>query len=232
MGAPRGGPRRGRDGAESRFNAEEQKRKELEGWVAKTDLGRRVQKGEVASLAQLFEQNAHVMEPEIIDYLVPDLQEKMVDFKKTAKVRRAGRMFRFRVSVLVGDGNGHIGLGMATDKERWPAVRKATRKAKLAMVQVRRGCGSWECTCGTAHSVPFTVEGKSSSVRVLLLPAPSGTGLVVGDNIKDVLRFAGLRDVWSKTKGNTMSTLDFVAAAIDALAQTTRMKGIATEEKR
>jgi len=89
---------------------------------------------------------------------------------------------------------------------------------------VLRSCGSWECRCSENHSVPFKVIGKSSSVRVKLLPAPKGIGLVAGDNIKEVLKFAGIKDVWSKTKGNTGSTLDFVSAAIDALAATNNVR--------
>lgn len=210
---------------EERVDTIDKRARGLETWVPKTELGKKVQRGEIETIAQLFEQNAKVMESEIVDTLIPEMFEEMVDFKKTSKVRRAGRMFRFRVTMLVGDGNGHLGLGTATDKERWPAVRKATKKAKLHMVSIRRGCGSWECTCGTGHSVPFKVEGKSSSIRVILLPAPRGTGLVVGRNIKNVMKFAGVQDVWSQTKGNTRSTLDFVSAAVDALAQTTKMRG-------
>lgn len=196
---------------------------ELEKWVPKTKLGKMAKNGEINSLDEIFERNMKIMEPEIVDFIVPDLGEEMVAFKKTTRVRRAGRVFGFRVSVMVGDKNQHVGLGTASDREKWPAVRKATKKAKLSLIRIRRGCGSWECTCGMPHSVPFRVEGRSSSVRVALIPAPKGTGLVVGDNIKNVMRFAGITDVWSKTRGNTASKLDFVAAALDALSQTTKM---------
>jgi len=144
--------------------------------------------------------------------------------KKTTRVTRSGRNFSFRASVLVGDNNGYVGIGTGKDTERFPAIRKATKNAKLSLVKVKRGCGSWECTCHSEHSLPFKVEGKSSSVRVILIPAPKGTGLVVGDHIKEVLKFSGVKDVWSKTFGNTSTKLDFVHAAIDALANTTKYK--------
>ena len=119
-------------------------------------------------------------------------------------------------------------MGTAKDKEKWPAIKKATNKAKLSLVRVRKGCGSWECTCGMPHSIPFQVKGKCASVRITLKPAPKGVGLVAGDNIKQVLEFVGIKDVWSETRGSTATKLNFVRATIDALSKTTGMK--ASEE--
>lgn len=198
--------------------------KELQDWVPATEIGKAVKNGEITSVDEIFDKNIKIKEPQIVDYLIPDIEDKMIDFKKTTKVRRAGRKFSFRVSMLVGDKNKYIGLGTASDSERWPAVRKATKNAKLNLTKIIKGCGSWECVCAGNHSVPFKTEGRSSSVKVVLFPAPKGTGLVVGDNIKDVFRFVGIKDVWSKTSGNTGSKLDFVAATIDALSKTTKVK--------
>ncbi|MFA4907369.1 MAG: 30S ribosomal protein S5 [archaeon] len=202
----------------------ERKAKEIEGWVPKTELGRKVRANEINSLDEAFDNGYRIMESQVVDSLVKDLDEKLVNFKKTAKVRRSGRMFSFRSTVIVGDRHSYIGVGIAKDKERFPSIRKATKKAKLNLIRVRKGCGSWECGCGTEHSVPFMVEGKCGSVRVKLMPAPRGTGLVIGDNAKDVFRFVGITDVWSETKGATDTTLNFVLAAIDALRQTTSMR--------
>jgi small subunit ribosomal protein S5 len=203
---------------------EEKPKKEEKEWIPKTLLGKKVKSGEISSINQVIESKLPLLEPEIIDYLLPDLKEKMVEFKKTTKVRRAGRQFSFRATVLVGDENEFVGVGTGKHKEKWPAVRKATRRAKLNLVKVRKGCGSWECTCGTGHSIPFKVNGKSSSVRIELIPAPKGTGLVVGDNIKDVFNFVGIKDVWSKTRGSTSTKLNFIRATINALSKTTSMK--------
>ncbi|MFH1240528.1 MAG: 30S ribosomal protein S5 [Candidatus Diapherotrites archaeon] len=199
------------------------KEQELIKWVAKTKLGKMVQNEEIKSLDEVFAKNMKILEPEIVDTLL-SLEEEMVDFKKTSRVVRAGRKFSFRVTMLVGDKNKYVGYGTAKDVERFPAMRKAVRKAKLNLVEVKKGCGSWECTCGAEHSVPFEVEGKCASVHVRLIPAPKGVGLVAGDNIKKVLEMAGLKDVWTKTSGNTRTKLNFVIAAVDALSKTGKMR--------
>lgn len=200
------------------------KQAELGKWVPKTDLGKKVKNGDITSIDQIFEQNKPILESEIVDFLLPDIKELTVDFAKTTKVKRAGRQFSFRASVLVGDKNQYIGLGSAKDKEKWPAVTKAAKRAKQNMIKIRKGCGSWECVCGTGHSVPFKVEGKSASVRIILMPAPKGTGLVVGSNIKTVMEFVGIRDVWGKSRGRTKTKLNSIEATLDALSKTTKMK--------
>ncbi len=203
---------------------EEDRQRSISDWIPKTEPGRLVKSGQISSMEDFFTKGYRVMEPQIVDALIPAIKEKLVHFTKTARITRQGRSFSFRASVLVGDGNAFVGLGIGSDRERIPAIEKATRQAKMAMKKVRRGCGSWECRCKEPHSIPFEVEGNSSSVRVRLLPAPKGTGLVVGNHIKEVLQFAGVRDVWSKTRGSTATTLDFVSAAVDALAQTSKVR--------
>jgi small subunit ribosomal protein S5 len=196
----------------------------LNKWLPKTKTGKLVKDGQITSYEQILTQHLQILEPEIVDFLIPDLQEKTIEVRKTTRVTRSGRNFRFRVGVLIGDGKGLVGLGIAKDKEKWPAVRKALKKAKLNLMNVRRGCGSWECTCGLGHSIPFAVDGKSASVKVKLMPAPRGTGLVAGDNIKDVFKFVGVEDVLSNTYGGTATKLNFVRATINALSKTTKMK--------
>ena len=206
-----------------RREREKKKPEEME-WIPKTILGKKVKSGEITSMKEAIASKLPLLEPQIIDYLMPDLEEKMVDFKKTTKVRRAGRQFSFRATVLIGDKNEYIGIGTGKHKEKWPAIKKATRKAKLNLVKIRKGCGSWECTCGTGHSIPFKVTGRKGSVNITLMPAPKGTGLVVGNNIKEVFDFVGIKDVWSKTRGATDTKLNFIRATINALSQTTSMK--------
>src|SRR5437867_12874826 len=75
------------------------------------------------------------------------------------------------------------------------------------MIEIKRGCGSWECGCGRSHTLPFKVTGSSGSVEVVLKPAPQGVGLAVGDIAKSVLRLAGITDAWGFTKGHTKTTV-------------------------
>lgn len=215
--------RKKRTKEEQAKSADEKRASDIAKWVPKTELGKQVLAGKITSLEEIWKNNQPVLESEIVDYLMP-LEEKIIEFKKTTRVVRAGRKFSFRITVLVGNKNGFVGLGTASDAEKWPAVIKATRKAKLNLTRIRKGCGSWECPCGTGHSIPFKVMGKNASVRITFLPAPKGTGLVAGDAIKDVLVFAGIRDVWTRVKGATDTKLNFVKAAIDALSKTKSMK--------
>ena len=209
---------------EQRERKDKRKEREEIEWIPKTTLGKKVKSGEISSIKEAIESKLAYLEPEITDYLMPDLEEKMVDFKKTTKVRRAGRQFSFRATVIIGDKNEYIGIGTGKHKEKWPAIRKATRRAKLNLISVRKGCGSWECTCGTGHSIPFRVNGRNGAVKIELMPAPKGTGLVVGNHIKTVFEFVGIKDVWSKTRGSTSTKLNFIRATINALSKTTSMK--------
>ncbi|MBD3185681.1 30S ribosomal protein S5, partial [Candidatus Bathyarchaeota archaeon] len=107
-----------------------------------------------------------------------------------------------------------------------PAIRKAISLAKLEIIPVRRGCGSWECGCGEHHTVPFKVQGKVGSVEIELIPAPKGVGLAVADTAKTVLSLAGIKDVWSKTKGRTRTTANMVKATYEALRKTMKVSSM------
>ncbi|AEM39535.1 ribosomal protein S5 [Pyrolobus fumarii 1A] len=189
-------------------------------WKPRTYVGRMVKEGKIKSIYEIFEKNLPILEPEIVDWLVPDLKHETVDVGIVQKMTDAGRVSRFRVVVVVGNEDGLVGVGQGKAKQLRVAIEKALRNAKLNIIPVRRGCGSWECMCGEPHSVPFTVRGKSGSVVVVLKPAPKGTGLVAGEAAKVVLRMAGIRDVWTFTKGETRTTINFVKATYNALKQT------------
>ena len=96
------------------------------------------------------------------------------------------------------------------------------RKAKLEIIKTKRDCASFYCSCGQPHSLPFKVEGKAGSARVVLIPAPQGTGLVVGRELRKVLKLVGIKDVYSKTFGKKRTTFNLVKACIDALKKTNR----------
>ncbi len=193
-------------------------------WKPKTFVGRLVKEGKIRSIYEIFEENLPILEPEIVDYLIgPELKYETVDVTLVQKMTDAGRINRFRVVVVIGNGNGIVGVGQGKARQVRAAIDKAVRNAKLNIIPVRRGCGSWECLCGEPHSVPFTVRGKSGSVEVILKPAPRGTGLVIGEAGRVVLSMAGIQDVWSFTKGETRTTINFVKATFNALKQTYRM---------
>ncbi len=192
----------------------------LEEWVPRTKVGRLVKEGKITSLKEIFDKNLPLLEPEIVDYLLPELKYERLDVSLVQKVTDAGRISRFRVVVVVGNGDGFVGVGSGKARQYLVALQKAIRNAKLNIIPVRRGCGSWECACGEPHSVPFTVKGKAGSVRVVLKPAPKGTGLVAGDVAKKVLAMAGIKDVWTQTFGETRTTYNFAMAVLDALRNT------------
>ncbi|NAZ26910.1 MAG: 30S ribosomal protein S5 [Thermogladius sp.] len=192
----------------------------LEKWVPRTKVGKLVLEGKITSLKEIFDRNLPLLEPEIVDYLLPNLKYERIDAGLVQKMTDAGRRTRFRVIVVVGNEDGFVGVGLGKAKQYVEALNKAVRDAKLNIVPVRRGCGSWECRCGEPHSVPFTVVGKSGSVRVIIKPAPKGTGLVAGEVAKVVLRLAGIRDAWMDTFGETRTTVNFAKATVNALRNT------------
>ena len=125
---------------------------------------------------------------------------------------------------IVGDKDGHVGMGFGKAKETVPAREKSTRQAKLNIFKIKRGCGSWECNCGEPHTVPFEVQGKCGSVIVKLMPAPKGKGLCVESEIAKVLEFAGVKDCWSKTFGQTKNRINLLRATERALKKLTTTK--------
>lgn len=135
-----------------------------------------------------------------------------------------GNVPTFSSGVLIGDKAGHVGVGFGRSKETLPAREKALRKAKLNVIKVTRGCGSFDCLCSEPHSIPFKVQGKCGSSVLVLYPAPQGTGLVIGDECKKILRLAGIKDVYSKTFGQTGTTRNLATACIEALKKTTQVK--------
>ncbi len=208
------------------------KEKMLSDWTPKTELGRLVNSGKVTTMDEVFEKGYKIKEPEIVDSLLK-LEDEIVDTAKTTRVVRAGRKFSFRVTVLTGNKDGYVGIGTGKDVDRFPAITKAKRNARLNLVKVNRGSGSWEeQPTEDKHSIPFKVEGKTGSVIVKLMPAPKGTGLAVGQNIRKVMEFAGVQNVWGKAKGRSSTRLNFVRAAVDALAKTAELKSTKDIERK
>ncbi len=195
-----------------------------EEWEPKTNLGRMVKEGQITSIDEIFDRGLPIMELEIVDSLLPDLEEEVMDVNLVQRMHKSGRKVNFRVIVAVGNKNGYVGLGQGKAKEVGPAIRKAVDDAKYNVIKVRRGCGDWGCVCGREHTVPFKVEGKKGSVRVTLIPSPGGVGLAIGNVGKTILGLAGIDDVWSQTMGQTQTTINFAGAVFDALKKLSMVK--------
>jgi small subunit ribosomal protein S5 len=206
--------------------------KEEKVWVPKTQLGKDVLAGKIKSIDEILESGKRILEPEIVDHLLPGLKEEMIliggrtgkgggsqriPIRITARMKKSGRRFRMSAFIVVGNEDGYVGIGKGVSVDARKAVEKARRRARLNIIKVTRGCGSWECGCGEAHSIPFRTEGKSGSVRVILYPAPKGVGLVADDESKKILRLAGIKDVWVKTFGNTSMHINLITAIYKAL---------------
>ena len=196
----------------------------IDDWEPTTKLGQQVKEGTITDIDEIFEKGLPIMELEIVDALLPDLEEEVMDVNLVQRMHKSGRKVNFRVIVAVGNKNGYVGLGQGKAREVGPAIRKAVDNAKYNIIKVRRGCGDWGCVCGRQHTVPFKVTGKASSVKVTLRPAPAGVGLAIGDVGKTILSLAGIKDVWSQASGQTQTTVNFANAVFEALKESSRVK--------
>ncbi len=203
-------------------------------WVPKTKLGKEVKEGKIKNIDEIIDSQKKILEEQIVEKLL-NLKSDLIfigqskgkfgggkrrAWRQTQRKTKEGNVPTFSTMAVVGDGNGHVGIGMGEAKETLPARDKAIRKAKINIIKIVRGCASFDCACSEPHSIPFQIEGKSGSVRVILIPAPQGTGLVVGNELKKVLKLAGIKDMYSRTFGSVRTTFNLVQACMDALKKT------------
>ena len=226
----RGGRFRGR---RKRKTQEELLEEHLSVWKPKTKLGLLVQKGEIKSLKEIIDKNIAILEPEVVDTLTRLENDllfagqskgkfgggKRRAWRQSQKKTKEGNVVTFSALAVVGNKDGYVGLGFGKAKETLPAREKALRKAKLNIIKVNRGSGSFDGSSNEPHSIPHTVEGKCGSVKIKLMPASPGTGLVIGDEGKKILRLAGIEDIYSQVKGQTRTTINYSKAIIDALGK-------------
>jgi small subunit ribosomal protein S5 len=195
-----------------------------EGWTPKTRLGHLVYEGKITTFDDAVATRHPVKEPEIIDVLLPELSDEVLDINMVQRMTDSGRRVKFRAAVAIGNRDGYIGFAETKDLQAGPAIRKAIETAKLNLIKINRGCGSWECGCGEAHTVPYTVRGKAGSVTVALKPAPRGLGITSGGTARKVLQLAGIKDVWTRSSGQTRTTINFARATFEALRATTTVR--------
>ena len=141
-----------------------------------------------------------------IDASKLDLKETIVNIRRVAKTVKGGRNMRFSVTIVVGDGNGHVGVGLGKAQEIPEAVRKATEDAKKNLIHVP--------TVGT--TIPHRNVGVFGAGRVLIMPAAEGTGVIAGSSVRTVLELAGIKDVRAKSIGSN-NTANMAYAAIEGL---------------
>lgn len=195
----------------------------LEEWIPRTKVGRMIKEGKIKSISELFANHFRITEVEIVDYLLPGLEQEVIDINLVQKQTAAGERSKFRAIAVVGNRDGFVGLGTGKAVHVVSAIEKAVKNAKMNLIPVRRGCGSWECACGSPHSVPVKVMGKQGSVKMELIPAPRGLGIVAGEAARVVLELAGIEDVWTRTYGETRTTLSFAGSAYEALKNTNKI---------
>ncbi len=209
-------------------------------WIPKTNLGKRVLNGEFKTIDDVLKSGELILEPEIVDYLVPDLKNEVIYIggspgkgggirrtatKRTVRMHKSGRRFKLTSVIVVGNENGIVGIAKASAREHRNALEKALDQAKTKVIRVKTGCGSWECGCGGKHSIPFKASARIGSVEVVLYPAPKGVGVVASTAAKKILKLAGIKDIWVKTRGQTDTRGNLAFTTFEALKNLNRAKG-------
>lgn len=220
---------------------------QLEKWKPKTLLGRKVKSGEIKDIDEIFKSGKRILEVEIIDHLMPSLESDLLMigqskgkfgggarrvFRQTQKKTMEGNKPSFATVAVVGNRNGYVGVGYAKAKETVPAREKALRRAKLNLFLIKRGSGSWQSSTSEPHSIPFAVTGRCGSVRLTLMPAPVGKGLIIEKECKKILELSGIKDIWSKASGQTGSKLNMITACVLALKRLSAVKLTSQGEKK
>lgn len=193
-------------------------------WQPKTRLGRKVQDGDIEDMDAALNSGLPLKEPEIVDQLLPGLEDEVLDINMVQRMTDSGRRVKFRCVVVIGNRDGYVGYAEGRDDQVGGAIQKAIEVAKLNIIDVSRSCGSWECGCGRPHTTALKTTGQAGSVEVELIPAPRGLGLAGGETVRHVLELAGIDDIWTRSSGKTRTTVNFAKATFNALRNTSEAR--------
>jgi small subunit ribosomal protein S5 len=193
-------------------------------WEPQTRLGRKVRDEEITSMEAALNSGLPMKEPEIVDRLLPNVDDEVLDINMVQRMTDSGRRVKFRCVVAVGDRNGYVGYAEGREDQVGAAIQKAIEIAKMNMISVDRGSGSWEDRSDEPHSLSRRTRGKAGSVEVDLIPAPSGLGLAAADTVEAILELAGIEDAWTKSHGNTRTTMNLAKATYNALRNSSQAR--------
>jgi len=205
----------------------------ISAWDPKTKLGKEVKSGKIKDIDDILGKRK-ILEEQIVDFLI-NVKSDLISigqskgkfgggkrraWRQTQRKTKAKNIPTFSTMAVIGDEKGHVGIASGKSMETLPARDKAIRKAKLNVIKIKRTCAGFDCACSELHTIPFKVTGKAGSIRLTLIPAPQGTGLVVANELKKILKLAGIKDVYSRAQGRKRTTFNLIKACIDALKKT------------
>ncbi len=148
----------------------------------------------------------HILEEEIEKQESAEIEERIVEIRRTAKVTKGGKTLSFRVLAVVGNRKGKVGIGLGKAREVPDAIKKAISAAKSSMIEVPL----------YKHTIPHETEGKQDASKVLIKPAAPGTGIIAGAIVRAVLELAGVQNALTKSLGSSNS-VNLAIATMNAL---------------